>query len=169
MGMEEDFVDCIFYASPMHDIGKIAVPDRILLKPGPLTREEWEVMKSHTTYGKRILAKGSANYIRMGAEIAETHHERWNGSGYPKGLSGAQIPISGSIMGICDSYDALRSRRPYKARFPHEEAVRIITEGDGRTDPKHFRPEVLAAFRESEEQFREIYAAELVDTPPKYA
>ena len=159
LGMEESFVDCIFYASPMHDIGKIAVPDRILYKPGPLDAEEWEIMKSHTTTGKRMLEKGTAAYIQMGAEIAESHHERWDGSGYPKGLVGEQIPLSGCIMSICDTYDALRSRRPYKEAFSHEEAVRIITGGDGRSDPRHFRPDVLAAFKQARERFRSIYSA----------
>ena len=160
LGMAEDFIDCIFYASPMHDIGKIAVPDKILYKQAPLDPDEWAVMKSHTTTGKRILEKGTAAYVRMGAEIAESHHERWDGSGYPHGLVGEQIPLSGCIMSICDSYDALRSRRPYKKAFSHEETVRIITEGDGRTDPRHFRPDVLSAFTECREKFREIYAAQ---------
>ena len=159
MGMDSDYIDCIFYASPMHDIGKIAVPDLILYKPSPLDEQEWATMKSHTIYGKRILEKGKAAYIQMGAEIAESHHERWNGSGYPYGLSADEIPLTGSIMSICDSYDALRSRRPYKQPISHEETVRIITKGDGRTDPKHFRPEVLSAFSTCEARFREIYEA----------
>ena len=159
MGMASDFVDCIFYASPMHDIGKIAVPDRILYKPSPLDEEEWAAMRSHTIYGKRILGSGKAAYIRMGAEIAESHHERWNGTGYPHGLRRDEIPLTGSIMSICDSYDALRSRRPYKRAFSHEETVRIITKGDGRTDPAHFRPEILSAFYACEARFRDIYGA----------
>lgn len=159
MGMASDFIDCIFYASPMHDIGKIGVSDLILYKPTSLNEQEWVTMKSHTIFGKRILENGKAAYIRMGAEIAESHHERWDGSGYPYGLSGDAIPLTGSIMSICDSYDALRSRRPYKQPIGHEETVRIITKGDGRTDPKHFRPEVLAAFSASEARFREIYEA----------
>ena len=159
MGMAPNFIDCIFYASPMHDIGKIGVSDLILYKPTALDEQEWVTMKSHTIFGKRILENGKAAYIRMGAEIAESHHERWDGSGYPYGLSGEVIPLTGSIMSICDSYDALRSRRPYKKPIGHEETVRIITKGDGRTDPKHFRPEVLSAFLASEARFREIYEA----------
>ena len=116
-------------------------------------------MKTHTIFGKCILGSGNATYIRMGAEIAESHHERWDGSGYPKGLSRDSIPLTGSIMSICDSYDALRSRRPYKQPVGHEETVRIITKGDGRTDPKHFRPEVLSAFSTCKARFREIYEA----------
>ena len=157
MGMASDYVDCIFYASPMHDIGKIAVPDRILYKPTPLDEQEWATMRSHTTYGKRILENGKAAYIRMGAEIAESHHERWNGGGYPYGISDEGIPLTGSIMSICDSYDALRSRRPYKQSIGHEETVRTITKGDGRTDPRHFRPEVLSAFSRCAALFQEIY------------
>ncbi len=159
MGLAPDYIDCIFYASPMHDIGKIAVSDLILYKPTALDEQEWVTMKSHTIFGKRILENGKAAYIRMGAEIAESHHERWDGSGYPYRLAGDAIPLTGSIMSICDSYDALRSRRPYKQPIGHEETVRIITEGDGRTDPKHFRPEVLSAFSKYEARFREIYEA----------
>lgn len=160
IGMASDYIDCIYYASPMHDIGKIAVPDRILYKSTSLNEQEWVTMKSHTTFGKRILGNGKADYIRMGAEIAESHHERWDGSGYPHGLSRDAIPLTGSMMSICDSYDALRSRRPYKQPIGHEETVRIITKGDGRTDPKHFRPEVLSAFSTCEARFREIYDAQ---------
>lgn len=157
MGMSADFIDCILYASPMHDIGKIAVPDRILYKSSPLDEQEWATMKSHTLYGKRILGNGKAAYIRMGAEIAESHHERWNGGGYPYGLVGEKIPLTGSIMSICDTYDALRSRRPYKEALGHQETVLIITRGDGRTDPGHFRPEVLSTFSVCKARFREIY------------
>jgi putative two-component system response regulator len=160
MGMASEFVDRIFYASPMHDIGKIAVSDLILYKPTTLNEQEWVAMKRHTIFGKRILGRGKAAYIRMGAEIAESHHERWDGSGYPYGLSGEAIPLAGSIMSICDSYDALRSRRPYKQPVGHEETVRIITQGDGRTDPKHFHPEVLSAFSTCEARFQEIYEAQ---------
>jgi len=159
MGMPADFIDRVFYASPMHDIGKIAVPDRILYKPTSLDEQEWTIMKSHTTYGKRILGNGKASYIRMGAEIAESHHERWDGGGYPYGLAREKIPLTGSIMSICDAYDALRSRRPYKEPIGHDQAMDIITKGDGRTNPGHFRPEVLSAFTSCGARFREIYEA----------
>ena len=159
MGMASEFIDCIFYASPMHDIGKIGVSDLILYKPTTLDEQEWVTMKSHTIFGKRILENGKAAYIRMGAEIAESHHERWDGGGYPYGRFRDEIPLTGCIMSICDCYDALRSRRPYKQPIGHEETVRIITRGDGRTDPTHFRPEVLSAFSTCEARFREIYEA----------
>lgn len=152
-----DFCEAIFYASPMHDVGKIAIADRILLKPGAFTAEEWEVMRSHSAIGARILAKGSSPYMRMGAEIALSHHERWDGSGYPNGLKGEEIPLSARIMQICDVYDALRSKRPYKQAFDHDYAVKAITQGDGRTLPEHFDPAVLAAFIAVQKNFSSIY------------
>ncbi len=157
LGQAEEYVDCISAASPMHDIGKIAIPDRILLKDAPLDAEEWEVMKTHTVLGAQILRDGTATYVRMGAEIAESHHERWDGTGYPQRLAGEAIPLSGRIMSICDVYDALRSRRPYKPARTHEDAVQVILGGDGRTDPAHFCPRVLSAFQARSERFRRIY------------
>jgi putative two-component system response regulator len=158
MGMDEEFVDTIFYASPMHDIGKIGIPDSILLKPGPLTTAEWEIMRTHTTLGNGILSGGSSSYIQMGARIALTHHECWDGSGYPAGLAGEEIPLPGRIMIVCDQYDALRSRRPYKPGLEHDTVVRIITEGDGRTRPSQFCPQVLEAFVTCQKRFQEIFA-----------
>jgi putative two-component system response regulator len=108
LGMSSNFCDEIFYGSPMHDIGKIGIPDHILLKPGGLTPEEWTIMKTHTTLGAQILTKSKSPYLKMGAEIAQNHHERWDGGGYPAGLKGEAIPISARIMNICDVYDALR-------------------------------------------------------------
>ncbi len=158
MGMEEEFVDTIFYASPMHDIGKIAIPDSILLKPGPLSPSEWEVMKTHTTLGKDMLRGGTSPYIEMGALIAQTHHECWDGTGYPAGLREEEIPAPGRIMLLCDQYDALRSRRPYKPAIGHEEVVRIILQGDGRTKPSQFCPRVREAFRAHSNEFEAIYS-----------
>jgi putative two-component system response regulator len=164
LGMNADFCETIRYASQMHDIGKIAVPDAILLKAGPLTAEEWAIMKTHTTLGAQLLSKGDSPYLRMGAEIALNHHERWDGGGYPAGLKGQQIPISARIMNICDQYDALRSPRPYKPALSHEAAVEILTEGDGRTLPSHFDPDITAAFTLCAGRFREIFETVLDDT-----
>jgi putative two-component system response regulator len=157
MHQPSGFLDLIFHASPMHDIGKIGIPDHILLKPGGFAPAEWEIMKSHCTLGASILTNGTSPYTRMGTEIALSHHERWNGSGYPGGLMGEAIPLAARIMQICDVYDALRSLRPYKPPFDHQRSVDIITQGDGRTQPEHFDPAVLAAFATQAEQFAVIY------------
>ena len=157
LGLEEEMVERIFFSSPMHDIGKIAIPDHILLKPGPLTPDEWEVMKRHTSIGAKILGDSGSPYLKMGAEIALNHHEHWDGHGYPEGKRGEAIPVTARIMMICDVYDALRSQRPYKLAFDHLKAMEILTRGDGRTDPHHFDPAILAAFRESHESFRNIF------------
>jgi putative two-component system response regulator len=159
MDMDAEFVDLMFYASPMHDIGKIGVPDFVLLKNGPLDAAEWQVMRTHPVLGKRILESGTNAYLKMGAEIALTHHERWDGTGYPSGASGDAVPLCGYIMGICDQYDALRSRRPYKPALDHDRVIEIITKGDGRTNPGHFHPAVLSAFEGHAPRFGEIYSA----------
>lgn len=159
LGLSEEFSDTIFYASPMHDVGKIGIPDHVLLKPGPLSAEEWGIIKSHCAFGAQILKNSTSPYGKMGAEIALSHHERWDGSGYPNGLSGEDIPLSGRIMSVCDVYDALRSKRPYKPAFDHDRAVAVICEGDGRTRPEHFDPAVLGAFCQSTGRFAEIFSA----------
>jgi putative two-component system response regulator len=157
IGLDEEFVDRIFFASPMHDIGKIGIPDHILLKPGSLTSDEWEVMKGHTTMGSKILGNSKSPYLAMATEIALNHHERWDGGGYPNGKRGEAIPLTARIMTICDVYDALRSKRPYKPALDHLKAVDIISRGDGRTQPEHFDPEILAAFTGSDQTFRNIF------------
>jgi putative two-component system response regulator len=157
MALSTDFSVAIFNASPMHDIGKIGIPDRVLLKPGSLTPEEWLTMKTHCALGASILASGTSPYTRLGAEIALSHHERWDGSGYPNGLVGEAIPLAARIMQICDVYDALRSQRPYKPPIDHSRCVEIITQGDGRTLPGHFDPAVLAAFVSDADRFALIY------------
>tara|TARA_R110002074_G_scaffold228259_2_gene399807 strand:- start:2300 stop:3385 length:1086 start_codon:yes stop_codon:yes gene_type:complete len=157
LGHNETFVDEIFFASPMHDIGKIGIPDNILLKPGGFEADEWEIMKSHATIGAKILGNSKSPYLKMGAEIALNHHERWDGGGYPNGKQGESIPLAARIMNICDIYDALRSKRPYKPAFDHQKAVEIITCGDGRTEPEHFDPVILAAFKQNSESFRDVF------------
>ncbi len=157
LGMDKDFIEHIFYASPMHDIGKMAIADHILHKPKSLSREEFSIMQRHTTLGYEILKNCSSPYLKMGAEIALMHHESWDGTGYPKGLKGEEIPVSCRIMSICDQYDALRSMRPYKTQFSHEKTVDILTQGDGRTRPEQFSPDVLAAFLDCAEQFSHIF------------
>ncbi len=157
LGMNAAFCETIRYASPMHDIGKIAIPDAILLKTGPLNEQEWTVMKSHTTLGAQLLGSGSSPYLQMGAEIALNHHERWDGGGYPARLKGQLIPFSARIMNICDQYDALRSVRSYKKSLSHETAVEILTVGDGRTMPAHFDPDILEAFKRCAKAFCDIF------------
>jgi putative two-component system response regulator len=157
MNMDRLFVDCIYYASPMHDVGKIGIPDNILLKAGDHDAAECQIMRTHSALGAQIIGASDSPYMIMGAEIALAHHERWDGGGYPNGLRGEEIPLSARIMAICDVYDALRSRRPYKNAFSHADTVRIITEGDGRTEPGHFDPQVLAAFKRCAPRFEQIF------------
>jgi putative two-component system response regulator len=157
LDMDDDFCDNIFYASAMHDIGKIGIPDHILLKSGALTPEEWEAMKTHTTIGGTIMSGSSSPYMQLGMQIALGHHERWDGGGYPLGLKGEAIPLGARIMQLADVYDALRSERPYKKAFDHATSLKIITEGDGRTEPSHFDPTVLAAFQSCADTMNEIF------------
>ncbi len=157
LGLDDQFVDRIFFASPMHDVGKIGIPDSILLKEDGLTPDEWEVMKGHTTMGSIILGNSRSPYLRMGAEIALSHHENWAGGGYPDGKQGEAIPLSARIMKICDVYDALRSKRPYKPAFGHMTAMDVIARGDARTQPEHFDPAILEVFKHHHKLFGEIF------------
>jgi putative two-component system response regulator len=159
LDLDEELVDRIFFASPMHDIGKIGIPDQVLLKPGGLTPDEWEVMKGHTLMGSKILGNSKSPYLKMGAEIALNHHERWDGGGYPHGKRGEAIPLMARIVNICDIYDALRSKRPYKPAIDHLQTMDFMTRGDRRNQPEHFDPIIFAAFRQNHEAFRAIFDA----------
>ncbi len=150
-------IELLYKSAPLHDIGKVGVPDVILKKPGKLTPEEFEEMKKHTVYGMQALLVaekklGANSFMRLAAEIAYTHHEKWDGTGYPRGLRGEEIPISGRIMALADVYDALISRRVYKQPFPHEAAFSALAEGRGRT----FDPEMTDCFLAMEDEVRTI-------------
>ena len=156
-GLNDEIIELLYMSAPLHDLGKIAVPDHILQKPGKLTDEEFEEMKKHTNYGHDALwiteqKLGEDSFLRHAREIAYTHQEKWDGSGYPSGLKGDEIPIPGRLMALADVYDALISKRVYKPPFPHEKAVQIIVEGKG----KHFDPDIVDAFLELENTFRNI-------------
>jgi len=155
LGLSDRFTRNIRVQATLHDIGKLHTSRSILQKPGKLDKVEWDEMKKHTLYGAQII--GEHQRFGMGKTIALTHHEKWDGTGYPKGLSQEQIPVEGRIMALADTYDALRSIRVYKSSFGHDDACRIILEGDDRTLPDHFDPEVLAIFKENEGEFEEIY------------
>ncbi len=154
-----DFIDNLHKASPLHDIGKVGIRDAILLKPGKLTPEEFEEMKRHTSIGadtlKVVYQKYPGNYfIKIGIEIAQSHHERWDGSGYPEGNCEDNIPLSARIMALADVYDALRSKRVYKEAYSHEKSCDIIMQGSG----KHFDPLIVEAFTALEQAFDKAYA-----------
>jgi len=154
-----DYIDLLFVSAPLHDIGKVGVPDHILLKPGKLTEAEFELMKKHAEYGKDIIYSTAQkidgeNFLVVAGEIASTHHERWDGSGYPRGLSGHDIPLSGRIMAVADVYDALISRRCYKAAFPHSLAMEMMQAERG----KIFDPAILDAFFSIEDTILRIAA-----------
>jgi len=155
--LSDDTIDKLFKMAPLHDIGKVGVPDRILLKPGPLTPEEFEEMKLHTVYGYQTMQAiendlGPNPFLLLAKQIIHSHQEKWDGSGYPQGLKGEEIPIPGRLMAIADVYDALISKRVYKEAMPHNEAVKLIAEGRSI----HFDPDITDAFIEIHETFRTI-------------
>ncbi len=156
MGMPAEFISLIRLQSILHDVGKIHLVQEILKKPAPLTAEEFELVRLHPVHGATII--GDHVRLTMAKSIALSHHERYDGSGYPYGLSGDRIPIEGRIVILADQYDALRNARCYKPPLDHETTCRIILQGDGRTLPQHFDPRVLAAFREVHGKFAEIFA-----------
>lgn len=152
--LDAEFVEAIYAASPLHDIGKVGIPDHILLKAGKLNLAEWEVMKTHATIGGNTLRAVDAQHpgnllIRMGIDIAEGHHEKWDGSGYPNALRGESIPIAARILALADVYDALTSQRCYKKAFAHADALNIIKQGAG----SHFDPDVVQGFLDIETEF----------------
>ncbi|MGS3174660.1 HD-GYP domain-containing protein [Aeromonas sanarellii] len=156
--LNDETIHLLFKSAPLHDIGKVGIPDHILLKPGRLTKEEFEIMMTHTTLGRDAIQRAEdqlgfpVDFLRLAKEIAYSHQEKWDGSGYPQGLSGDDIPISARLMAVADVYDALISHRVYKPGMPHEEAVDIIRQGGGW----HFDPDVCAAFLSATEQFKAI-------------
>jgi len=145
-------VEIILQASPMHDIGKIGTPEEILLKPGKLNKPEWDLMQQHTVIGSQILIDSTSTLLQAGEIIAISHHEKWDGTGYPFGLKKEVIPLSGRICSIADVFDALTSVRPYKNAFPNDQALKIMEMGSG----KHFDPELLALFTENMEEVEDI-------------
>lgn len=155
--LDDNTIKLLYKSAPLHDIGKVAIRDSIFLKPGKLTDEEFDTMKKHTTYGRDTIQAAAAklgrdSFLFYAAEIAYTHQEKWDGSGYPQGLQGEGIPISGRLMAVADVYDALISKRVYKKPFTHAEAVNIILEGKG----SHFDPDIVDAFMIIQEDFRQI-------------
>jgi len=165
--LSDEVVDLMFKSAPLHDIGKVGIPDSILLKPGKLTPEEFEIMKRHTTIGRDAIQHAEdslgleVDFLKYAKEFAYTHQEKWDGSGYPEGLRGEAIPLSGRLMAIADVYDALISSRIYKARMPHEQAVTQIVAGSG----SHFDPALVEAFQRIADQF-EAVALRYADISP---
>ncbi len=168
IGWEVPRAQRLFAVAPMHDVGKIGVPDAVLGKQGPLTEEEWQTIRQHPQLGADLLEGSASPLLEMAREVALTHHERWDGSGYPHGLQGDQIPIAGRIVMLCDLYDALRSQRPYKPSYTHRKTCDIMLNGNDRTKPTHFDPALLEAFREMHHEFDGIYSRvrEQDPTPP---
>ncbi len=145
LGLSDAHADLLLHAAPMHDIGKIGIPDSILCKPGRLTEQEWEIMRQHTVIGAQILGNHPSGLLRLAATIALCHHEKWDGSGYPRGLAGEDIPLEARIVAIADVFDALTSVRPYKRAWSVDDAVELIRSESGG----HFDPRVVEAFLES--------------------
>jgi putative two-component system response regulator len=152
----DDIIEFLYMTSPLHDIGNVGIPDRILLKPGRLTLDEFEIIKTHTQLGRNVITQAERDLgievpiLKFASNIIYSHHEKWDGSGYPEGLAGDAIPIAARIMAIPDVYDALISRRVYKAPVPHEQAVKIILQGKGT----HFDPDIVDSFYEIHEEFK---------------
>jgi HD-GYP domain-containing protein (c-di-GMP phosphodiesterase class II) len=155
LGLSEDDCNILYFAAPLHDVGKIGIPDQILNKPGSLDESEWAIMREHTLIGHRILKGSQSRYLQAGAEIALNHHEHWDGSGYPHGLSGYDIPVFARILSVVDMFDALCSRRPYKGPWSFDDAFAEIQ----RNKDTFFQAEIVGHFIESKQEIREIYQA----------
>jgi putative two-component system response regulator len=155
LGLPAKEVQNILYAAPMHDVGKIGIPDSILLKPSKLTDEEFEIIKTHSTIGGKILTNSKSETLMVAEQIALSHHEKWNGKGYPQGLTGDNIPLVGRIVGLVDVFDALTSKRPYKDPFPVEVAIDIIKKDRG----EHFDPAIVDVFLENIDEILKIKEA----------
>jgi len=152
LGLDEEFIETLLYAAPMHDVGKIGIPDRILLKPAPLDDEEWAIMRTHTRIGSEILAGSQTPIIQCAERIAAHHHERWDGTGYPDGLKGEEIPIEARIVAVVDVFDALCQTRPYKDEIAFDECMAIIRASSGT----HFDPRVVEAFEQTLERIEAL-------------
>lgn len=157
--LDEQIIELYYRSAPLHDIGKVAIPDAILNKPGKLTPDEWEFMKRHAEFGCNAIAAAELDlsgtgldFLRYAREIAYSHHEKWDGSGYPQGLIGEAIPLGARLMAVADVYDALITKRAYKPAFSHEQALAIIAEGRAT----HFDPDIVDVMPRLGEQFREI-------------
>lgn len=164
-----EFRRLLVQSAPLHDIGKVGIPDAILRKEGPLDASEWNLMKEHSVIGASVIRQaevilGPNSFLGIAREITMSHHERWDGSGYPQGLSGNQIPLAARMMCLADVYDALVSVRPYKKAFTHEQAMKIILSGDERTSPGHFDPLILEMFERIHGRFRRICERVGLDT-----
>ena len=165
--LTDKYVEDVINSAPLHDVGKIQIPDDVLNKPGKLTEEEFERMKKHTSAGGEIIqqaigaiSEDTSGYLKEAGNLARYHHEKWDGTGYPEGLSGEDIPLSARVMAVADVFDALVSKRSYKDGFPFEKAMNIIREGTGT----HFDPNVVKAFLESEEQVRAVMESHSVNS-----
>jgi response regulator RpfG family c-di-GMP phosphodiesterase len=166
--LNDETIELLGRSAPLHDIGKVGVSDSILLKRGPLTREEFEEMKKHTTIGKEVIESidhslGNDSFLQIALEIAYTHHEKWNGAGYPQGLKGEQIPLSGRLMAIADVYDALTSKRVYREALSHEKALEIMH----KEAEASFDPQIFAKFLEISDAFKKIALSGIFDPPER--
>jgi len=157
LGWSNERQNMILLAAPLHDAGKIGTPETVLLKPGKLDADEVVIMKQHSQIGYDILSHSKHPIMQIAANIALNHHERWDGGGYPRGIKGTEIPIEARITAVADVYDALRSKRPYKPAFDQEKTLSIMLDGDGRTDPSHFDPDLINILRKMAHKFDAIY------------